>query len=78
MAAEELSPRRLEVSTLLQANAQALQPATPLLDHETETDVMFQNAGKKEKSYDFVSSHAPASGSGPGTWGSDRNRTGKE
>ena len=31
----------------LQANAQQLQPETPLLDDETETDEMFQNAGEK-------------------------------
>jgi transposase-like protein len=31
----------------LQANAQALQPTTPLLDQTTETDEMFQNAGEK-------------------------------
>ena len=31
----------------LQANAERLQPETPLLDDETETDEMFQNAGEK-------------------------------
>ncbi len=31
----------------LQANAEQLQPETPLLDDETETDEMFQNAGGK-------------------------------
>ena len=31
----------------LQKNAQALQPETPLVDLETETDEMFQNAGEK-------------------------------
>ena len=31
----------------LQANAQRLQPETPLLDDETETDELFQNAGEK-------------------------------
>lgn len=31
----------------LQANAQKLQPDTPLTDDETETDEMFQNAGEK-------------------------------
>jgi transposase-like protein len=31
----------------LQANAQALQPDTPLSDLETESDEMFQNAGEK-------------------------------
>lgn len=32
----------------LQANAQALQPNTPLDDEHTETDEMFQNAGGKK------------------------------
>lgn len=31
----------------LQDRAKALQPETPLLDDETETDEMFQNAGEK-------------------------------
>lgn len=31
----------------LQANAEWLQPETPLMDKETETDEMFQNAGEK-------------------------------
>ena len=31
----------------LQAKAEELQPETPLLDDETETDEMFQNAGEK-------------------------------
>jgi transposase-like protein len=31
----------------LQANAERLQPETPLTDDETETDEMFQNAGEK-------------------------------
>ena len=31
----------------IQANAEQLQPDTPLLDNETETDEMFQNAGEK-------------------------------
>lgn len=31
----------------IQANAEQLQPDTPLLDDETETDEMFQNAGEK-------------------------------
>lgn len=31
----------------LQVNAEQLQPETPLLDDETETDEMFQNAGEK-------------------------------
>ena len=32
---------------LLQANAERLQPDSPLADHVTETDEMFQNAGEK-------------------------------
>jgi transposase-like protein len=31
------------------ANAEAAQPNTPLLDHDTETDEMFQNAGEKRR-----------------------------
>ena len=31
----------------IQANAEQLQPDTPLPDDETETDEMFQNAGEK-------------------------------
>ena len=34
----------------LQANAQALQPDTPLPDRETESDELFQNAGEKRES----------------------------
>ena len=33
----------------VQANAQAAQPNTPLLDRQTETDEMFQNAGEKRR-----------------------------
>ena len=50
MLATELSINYKTVLTLrhkLQANAEQLQPNTPLLDHETETDEMFQNAGEK-------------------------------
>lgn len=46
----ELSLNYRTVLTLrhkLQANAQQLQPETPLPDDETETDEMFQNAGEK-------------------------------
>jgi hypothetical protein len=32
------------------ANAEAAQPNTPLPDHQTETDEMFQNAEEKAKS----------------------------
>jgi transposase-like protein len=34
---------------LLQANAERLQPTTPLPDNVTETDEMFQNAGEKRR-----------------------------
>ena len=36
-----------EIRQQLQANATLLQPETPLSDEQTETDEMFQNAGKK-------------------------------
>lgn len=50
--ARELGVTRGTVHTIrkaLQANAQALQPATPLLDQATKTDEMFQNAGEKRR-----------------------------
>ena len=37
-----------EVRQQLQANAQCIQPSTPLDDLEVETDEMFQNAGEKK------------------------------
>ena len=37
----------LQLRHSLQANAQFLQPDTPLPDLETESDEMFQNAGEK-------------------------------
>jgi transposase-like protein len=37
----------LQLRHALQANAQTLQPDTPLPDLETEGDEMFQNAGEK-------------------------------
>jgi transposase-like protein len=37
----------LELRRDLQDNAQLLQPETPLSDEQTETDEMFQNAGRK-------------------------------
>jgi len=37
-----------EVRQQLQANAQHIQPCTPLDDLEVETDEMFQNAGEKK------------------------------
>ena len=33
---------------VLQSNAQAIQPNSPLADEQTETDEMFQNAGEKK------------------------------
>lgn len=48
--ARELGVSRMTVHTLrhqLQAQAQQLQPTTPLADRHTETDEMFQNAGEK-------------------------------
>lgn len=48
--ARELSLPRSTVHVLrqqLQQNAQAMQPDTPLSDGVTETDKMFQNAGRK-------------------------------
>jgi len=33
----------------LQVNARQLQPNTPLNDHHTETDELFQNAGEKRR-----------------------------
>jgi transposase-like protein len=37
----------LDIRHDLQANARQLQPDTPLPDHVTENDEMFQNAGEK-------------------------------
>lgn len=37
----------LDLRRALQANAEWLQPDTPLGDEQTETDEMFQNAGEK-------------------------------
>ena len=37
----------LQLRHALQANAETLQPQTPLSDLETESDEMFQNAGEK-------------------------------
>lgn len=37
----------LELRRDLHANARQLQPNTPLSDHQTETDEMYQNAGEK-------------------------------
>ena len=33
----------------IQANAQAMQPNFPVVDEQTETDEMFQNAGEKKR-----------------------------
>ena len=38
-----------EVRQTLQANAERLQPNTPLKDQRTETDELFQNAGEKRR-----------------------------
>ncbi len=42
-------PATLRLRHAIQANAQAAQPNTPLPDHATETDEMFQNAGEKRR-----------------------------
>jgi len=39
----------LDIRRDLQANAAHLQPDTPLPDHVTESDEMFQNAGEKRR-----------------------------
>ena len=39
----------LELPPDPQANAMLLQPDSPLPDHQTETDEMFQNAGEKRR-----------------------------
>ncbi len=52
LLARELKLSRETVHELrhaLQANAQRLQPNTPLNDHRTETDELFQNAGEKRR-----------------------------
>ena len=41
-------PTVLSLRHTLQATANALQPAFPLADEQTETDEMFQNAGEKK------------------------------
>ena len=41
-------PTVLSMRHTLQANAQAMQPNSPLADEQTETDEMFQNAGEKK------------------------------
>jgi len=38
-----------ELRQALQANAERLQPITPLKDQRTETDELFQNAGEKRR-----------------------------
>jgi hypothetical protein len=50
--ARELGGSRMTVHVLrqqLQAQAQQLQPTTPVPDQQTETDEMFQNAGEKRR-----------------------------
>jgi transposase-like protein len=39
----------LQLRRDLQANAHAMQPSSALMDSETETDEMFQNAGEKRR-----------------------------
>ena len=49
--ARELGLSRPTVHCLrraIQANAQVLQPNSPVVDEQTETDEMFQNAGEKK------------------------------
>ena len=41
-------PTVLSMRHTLQSNAQAMQPNSPLVDAQTETDEMFQNAGEKK------------------------------
>ena len=41
-------PTVLSIRHALGANAQVMQPDLPLADAQTETDEMFQNAGKKK------------------------------
>ena len=41
-------PTVLCIRRAIQANAQALQPNSPVTDEQTETDEMFQNAGEKK------------------------------
>ena len=38
-----------ELRGVLQRNAYQLLPQTALLDHDTETDELFQNAGEKRR-----------------------------
>jgi len=50
--AREIKVERKTVHDLrqaLQANAERLQPNTPLKDQRTETDELFQNAGEKRR-----------------------------
>ena len=41
-------PTVLSIRHTLGANAQAMQPDSPVADAQTETDAMFQNAGEKK------------------------------
>ena len=41
-------PTVLYLRHALQSNAQAMQPSSPVVDEQTETDEMFQNAGEKK------------------------------
>lgn len=42
-------PTVLSIRHTLGTNAEAVQPDSPLADSQTETDEMFQNAGKKSE-----------------------------
>lgn len=70
--ARELGVSRMTVHALrqqLQAQAQQLQPTTPVQDRHTETDEMFQNAGEKRRK--ARQSRRPATAAGqqtPRTW----------
>jgi hypothetical protein len=51
---------RHELRQALQANAQHLQPPTPLNDQRTETDERFQNAGEKKAKNTRIQKTRPA------------------
>lgn len=44
----------LEIRHAIQANAEFMQPKSPLHDARTETDEMFQNAGEKRRETETV------------------------
>ncbi len=59
LAAElKINPQTiLDLRRDLQDSARCLQPNTPLADEHTETDEMFQNAGKKAKNITILWIH---------------------